>query len=490
MDRASLLIKQFLPSLGALLFIILFLSALTLGPRMINIDGDLPRHLLMGKYVLETGAPPMEEIFSYTYETRPYTPHEWLAGVIYYVAYVLLGLNGVVLLAGIVLAVTFAVLYQEAISQNVGRIPAFLLMSLGALVTSIHWVIRPHLFTMLFLAVWSVLTERLSRGTPVRLWIFPALMVLWANIHGEFIAGFLVLAAYIAGWTWQFLFDRTNTALKTGRNLLFAFLLSLPASIFSPVGFRTWDTVLGYLTNRYLLSRIVETRPPDFTQTAYWPLLTMLALAIFLLIRKRAKFTPAHFFLLAGFGLMSLTAARNAHLSGVVFPFVLSGVFSKTAVSQRLEAVESRIAQIEAQTGRGLLPIILTVLIGLLIITGPAAGFNRFEPSVFPVEAVRWLEDHPPTGRMFNAFDWGGYILLHLWPDQKTFIESQTDVRGEATQKYETVITLQEGWQEIFEAYDITWAILPSEWPLARGLVAQGWEPIYEDQTAIILLKK
>jgi hypothetical protein len=490
MDKASLLIKLFLPRLSALLFIILFLSALTLGPRMINIDGDLPRHLLMGKYVLETGAPPMEEIFSYTYENRPYTPHEWLADVIYYVAYVLLSLNGVVLLAGILIAVTFTILYQEAISQKTGRIPAFLLMSLGALVTSIHWVIRPHLFTMLFLAVWLIMTERLSRGTPLKIWIFPALMVLWANIHGEFIAGFLVLAAYIAGWTWQFLFDRTNTALKTGRNLLFAFLLSLPASILSPVGFRTWDTVFGYVTNRYLLSRIVETRPPDFTQAAYWPLLIMLALPIFLLTTKKAKFTPAQVFLLVGFGLMSLTSARNAHLLGVVFPFVLSGVISKTAVSQQLEATEARIAQIEAQTGRGLLPIILTVLIGILIITGPAAGFNRFEPSVFPVDAVRWLEDHPPTGRVFNAFDWGGYILLHLWPDQKTFIESQTDVTGEATQKYETVITLQEGWQEIFEAYDIAWAILPPEWPLVRELVAQGWESNYEDQTAIILFKK
>jgi hypothetical protein len=490
MDRASLLIKPFLPRLGALLFIILFLSALTLGPRMINIDGDLPRHLLMGKYVLETGAPPVEEIFSYTYENRPYTPHEWLAGVIYYVAYVLLGLSGVVLLGGILLAVTFTMLYQEAISQNVGRIPAFLLMSLGALVTSIHWAIRPHLFTMLFLAIWLILTERLSRGTPVKIWLIPALMVLWANIHGEFIAGFLVLAAHSAGWTWQFLFDRTNTSRKTGRNLLFAFLLSLPASLLSPVGFRTWDTVLGYVTNRYLLSRIVETRPPDFVQATYWPLLIMLALPVFLLITKKAKFTPAQVFLLAGFGLMSLTSARNAHLSGVVFPFVLSGLFSKMAVSQRLEAAEARIAQIETQTGRGRLPIILTVLISLLIITGPAAGFNRFEPSIFPVVAVRWLEDHPPTGRMFNAFDWGGYILLHLWPDQKTFIESQTDVRGEATQKYETVITLQEGWQEIFEAYDIRWAILPPEWPLARELADKGWESVYQDQTAIILLKK
>jgi hypothetical protein len=91
---------------------------------------------------------------------------------------------------------------------------------------------------------------------------------------------------------------------------------------------------------------------------------------------------------------------------------------------------------------------------------------------------------------MFNAFDWGGYILLYLWPEQKTFIESHTDVTGEATQKYETIIALQEGWQEIFEAYDIAWVIVPPEWPLVRELAAQGWQAIYQDQTAIILLKE
>jgi hypothetical protein len=363
-------------------------------------------------------------------------------------------------------------------------------MILGALVTSVHWVIRPHLFTMLFLAVWLILTEGLSRAMPVKLWFFPMLMMLWANIHGEFIAGFLVLAAYCAGWLWQFLFDRPNADLHVGRNLLYALLLSLPASILSPAGFRTWDTVFGYVTNRYLLSRIVETRPPDFAQPAYWPQLVLLALPFVLVIVRKARFRPAHLFLLAGFGAMSLASARNAHLVGVVFPFVLSGSLKRTAASGLLETAQDTLERMESQARGTVLPVSLTVLISALWLSGPGAGINRFEPSVFPVHAVRWLESHPPTGRMFNAFDWGGYILFHLWPEQKTFIESQTDVTGEATRKYETVITLQNGWEEVFESHGITWAILPPEWPLVRALADEGWETAYQDQTAIILRKK
>jgi hypothetical protein len=348
MEKITALIRLLLPPLNAVLFIILFLSALTLGPKMLNIDGDLPRHLLMGRIVLEQGAPPDQEVFSYVYENRPYTPQEWLSGVIYYAAYILLGLNGVVLLASLLIAATFAILYQEAILQNAGSISTFLLMSLGAFVTSIHWITRPHLFTMLFLAIWLILTERLYRNAPVKVWIFPALMIVWANMHGEFIAGFLVLAAYFAGWVWQFLFDRPNTAVTTGKNLLFALLLSLPASVLSPAGFRTWDIVIGYVSNRYLLSHIAETHPPDFAQPAYWPQIILLAIPLFLLIGKKIRFNAAHAFILVGFGAMSLVSARNAHLLGIVFPCVL-GVFDKQQCFNPLKQSKPRFIEWRAR---------------------------------------------------------------------------------------------------------------------------------------------
>src|SRR5215211_6369251 len=288
--------KTLIPRLADFFFVLLFLSALMSGPKMLNIDGDLPRHLLMGKVVLETGNAPTEEIYAYPYENRPYTPHEWLADVIFYLTYIPLGLKGVVILASVLIASTFGLLYSEAVSQNARYVLTFLLMFLGAMVTSIHWVIRPHLFTMLFLAVWLILADRLYRGIPVRAWIFPALMLLWANIHAEFIAGFLVLIAYIAGCAWQYLFKRSQSAVKAGGRLIGIALLSFLASIFNPVGLRTWNIVVGYINNRYLISRITETRPPDFTQAEYWPLLLLLGISVFLLVTKWDKFSPAHFF--------------------------------------------------------------------------------------------------------------------------------------------------------------------------------------------------
>ena len=133
--------------------------------------------------------------------------------------------------------------------------------------------------------------------------------------------------------------------------------------------------------------------------------------------------------------------------------------------------------------------MVLAVLISAVVLARSSNKVYRFEPTVFPVEAVRWLEGHPQSGKMFNAFDWGGYILFHLWPEQMVFIESQGDLTGELTQKYETVIKLEEGWHEIFTEYNITWVIIPPKSSLAKELAAWGWRSAYQDQTAVILVK-
>ncbi len=91
---------------------------------------------------------------------------------------------------------------------------------------------------------------------------------------------------------------------------------------------------------------------------------------------------------------------------------------------------------------------------------------------------------------MFNDLNWGGYLALHLWPGQLTFIDSMADVTGEVTMQYETVITLANGWQDIFEQYDIEWAIIERNSILARELESNyHWNVVYEDGNSVILQK-
>lgn len=478
-----------LPRLRDVLFMAVFFAALLLGPRMLNMDGDLPRHLLMGKIILETHSIPTTDIFSYVYEGTPLIPHEWLAGVIFYLVYTLLGLDGVVLLAALLLAAAFLLVYEETHRRSGMRLLALALTAWGAAITSLHWITRPHLFTMFFLSLYLVWANQLQSGQSKRLWAFPLTMLLWGNMHGEFIAGLLVLGAYGTGWLWDYLFDAVKPPLEIGKNLALAFFSSLLITFINPVGLRTWETVFGYVNNRYLMSRINETNPPDFSQPQFLVLLMMLGFSIYLLATHSTKINTGQAFALAGFSMMSLLAARNVHLYGIAAPLLMAGALNGRPLPRILEKSELLFTRVEANL-RGLVwPILTTLLLGLLTLTGAFGNENRFSPKIFPVQAVNWLENHPQSGRMFNAFDWGGYLLFRLWPGQLTFIDSQTDVRGDVSREYEKIITLSETWQATLEKYAVRWVIIPPNWPLAKALSAQGWQKIYQDETTIILAR-
>jgi hypothetical protein len=93
---------------------------------------------------------------------------------------------------------------------------------------------------------------------------------------------------------------------------------------------------------------------------------------------------------------------------------------------------------------------------------------------------------------MFNEFDWGGYLLLSLWPEQQIFMDGHTHIYGESlTREYEQVITLSEGWQNVFTKYNIHWVIVRRQAPLVQALTAlDTWGVAYEDTTTTILVHR
>ena len=129
--------KNILPNLRDIIFISIFCAAIVFGPRMLNIDGDLPRHLAIGKYVLQGNLPPVNDIFSYTRYGSPFAPHKWLSGVLFYLSYVLFNEKGIVILSGGLLATTFTLIYSDRIAQINLRMPTFFLVMGGAAISSL-----------------------------------------------------------------------------------------------------------------------------------------------------------------------------------------------------------------------------------------------------------------------------------------------------------------------------------------------------------------
>src|SRR5512138_2964598 len=107
-------LQFFFPRLEYVVLIALFWSICANGPRLLNFDGDLPRHLLVGRLIRETMRVPLTDTFSFRTVGFPSIPHEWLAQVIISLSNDILGLSGVVLLTAILVTATWIIVFQEA----------------------------------------------------------------------------------------------------------------------------------------------------------------------------------------------------------------------------------------------------------------------------------------------------------------------------------------------------------------------------------------
>jgi hypothetical protein len=484
---------RFLPRIQDVFFISLFMAVLLLGQRMLNLDGDFPRHLLTGKYILNYRAIPRTELFIHPYLNHPNASHasEWLSDVIFYSTYIYTGLAGVVVLSALIIASTFTLIYSKISTRLNLRIPVFIIVAWGAVASSMNWVTRPHLISMFLLAIWLIWADQLRRGEKIPLWRFPILMLVWSNLHGEFIAGILVLLAFSVGWAIDYLLDRTGTSLNIGKNIWLTLLFSTLASFLNPGGTGSWVGILGFVNNQYLMSRMMEANTPNFQMPEMRVLLGLLAFSIFLLAINKEKLSAGQGLLLAGFSAMSLIAVRNVHLYGVVAPFVLAETLIVTRNIPLLNRLENTLQTVEGKIAGILWPVMAVFILSAIVITNSFAHtFYQFTPPMFPVQATEWLENNPQNGKMFNDLNWGGYLAFHLWPGQLTFIDSMADVTGEVTMQYETAITLADNWHDIFEEHNIEWAIIESNSPLASALEKEyQWQVLYEDDTAIILHK-
>jgi hypothetical protein len=184
--RIQLLLTYLLPSFGTVLWMSSFIGALASGRQMINIDGDLGRHITVGNYMLDNRVIPLRDVFSHTMAGQPITPHEWVAQVIFALAHRLIGLNGPILASALVISTSFWLVLLRIRSERKNLFPVVFVASLATTASSLHWLSRPHIFTFLLLALWMIVLRQMGNGKPDRWWLLPVLMLVWANTHRAF----------------------------------------------------------------------------------------------------------------------------------------------------------------------------------------------------------------------------------------------------------------------------------------------------------------
>src|SRR4029079_5970152 len=124
---------------------------------------------------------------------QPFFAWEWLWDLGAALLHQRWGLAGVVLASLLVIAFASVLLYRLVYRRCGNPLVSIVLTGLAAAAASIHWFARPHLITMLLLVVFLAILERVREGGTWLLWPLPVLMIPWANLHGGFLIGIVIL---------------------------------------------------------------------------------------------------------------------------------------------------------------------------------------------------------------------------------------------------------------------------------------------------------
>jgi hypothetical protein len=416
-------------------------------------DEDLWGRLASGRLALELGHVPERDVFAFV-PTKPlWVDHEWLSGVVFHAVQESSGDAGLVLLRAALGVAAMALVLAACRAKSPWTVAFLALASWPLVAQGFNSVVRAQAFTFFFFGAFLYVLERGWRP-----WALVPLTALWANLHGGFVVGPILVLLH-------------HRRLASAR---LAFLC-LAASLVNPYGLDYW----GYLAGALYMPRpeIVEWRA---VRLADLHIVGGALLAFLVAARERMERFP----------LLTLLGALAAALLHVRFaPFL--GMAMVLALPRPLESIfEKR---------RSVLALGATVLALGLALVGAASSFVhrdfalavRVPSDRFPVEAVERLK-REPAGNVAVFFNWGEYVLYHLYPDHLVSIDGRYEtVYPEPVVRENLDFTRGAPGSEAFlDAYGAGYALYPRESGAARLLAeAAGWT-LFDGSALFVLYRR
>src|SRR5215216_5510942 len=120
------------PSIPAVVFgLLAVVVPIALQAPVLNSDGDLARHLRHGRYMLEHGNIINADPFSFTRPGAPFVGFEYGSQLVYALAERVGGLAAVAVLAGLIIALTYALLTRLLLNRGVDPLLACVTVALA-----------------------------------------------------------------------------------------------------------------------------------------------------------------------------------------------------------------------------------------------------------------------------------------------------------------------------------------------------------------------
>lgn len=510
-----------LPNVGDILFVLMLYLMLFTLPNFLLGDGSTGWHIVTGNWILDNHQIPRTDIMSYTFPDKPWVAYEWLFDVLLALCDRAGGLPLVAVAVGTSIAGLFTLLYQSCRKAGCYFLTAMWLCLIGSIVSSVHWLARPHIVTFFGLYVYSTLLEEYYRGivsTRKLLLVLGLFMIFWVNCHPAFLSGFVLVAIY---WFSALVIRLVNSSAESRtrsgkqlRDLSLAMAVAIAASFVNPYGIELYKYVWEYLHQGMVLSANTEFMSPTFHGALQPTCLEFLYFFLALgLATSTRKPTLPQFLAVLAFGHLSLSSVRSGPFFVIVaLPFIgeqlsgsrlrelLPGQFEPAKWLEKLNAFLKRIGDTfdeqEFSCTMHILPIVVVLFLGASCLNGGKLfGVqivkSTFDPKTKPYATLEYLEKNKMwEQRGLNYDNWGGYLRYKT--GHRVFIDDRSDFYGEKFYlDYGVMSVLEPGWQNVLDKYKIDWVIYPKQGALAEGLKETGkWRVAAEDAASEVLVRK
>ena len=170
-----------------------------LTPSKLLSDCDTGFHIKYGEFILNTFSIPKHDLFSSITPPIHYIDFEWLSQVIMAFVHRVSGLTGIVIFFSFLIAFVYYLLFKILRKEKGNIVVAVFITLLVMAASSIHWLARPHIFSMLVLIIWYYILDLYQYKGKNYLYLLPLMMFIWVNLHGAFLLGLILCGIYFLG---------------------------------------------------------------------------------------------------------------------------------------------------------------------------------------------------------------------------------------------------------------------------------------------------
>jgi hypothetical protein len=458
-------------------------------------DPDLWGHLVFGRLILMHGHLPPRDIYSYSAAGLPWHDHEWLSEDVLALCWSGLGVVGLKLMKFAATAATVTLLAMGAAETGAPIALQMVVLMAAALGLAPMMQFRPQLFDFVALSGLLLLLVRDSYRRAGRLWLAIPIFALWANMHGGFFVGLAALAVYTAVIALEDFVagDGLGRAMRLGGVTAACAL----ATLLNPDGIGNWFTVMHTMRNPLTRAMIGEWQPLLFKIAEEWHkspktainfalvIVPFAALAVCFAIRPRGR-DLALVAIAAMMGVAACLAVRNMALAVIasVAPLCRHGALA-------LEATRFGDPAPLAPRKRSSEWLVGAIALLMAFETGL---FSRHLPDGYPQPrgAVEFMQAHGLHGNVLDDFGWGEYLIFHLAPQSKVFIDSRYDmVYPQAVlSDYLDFFLVRPRAAAVLAAWPHDFVLLRTASPSYAFMLAQpGWRSVYRDKTAALFAR-